>query len=134
MATTTKFPKGLSIGGKTGGDTTIAGVMGVVRASFDPTSSSQVSLGTLPKGAVPLMVASYGGATGGTNPTVDIGTAADDDGYANELDADGDAIVNTGVLMNVQITEDTEIFGKVGASAATGGATAVSIFYVMEDI
>jgi hypothetical protein len=134
MATTTKFPKGLSIGGQKGGDTTIAGVMGVIRGSFDPTSSSQVSLGTLPRGAVPIMVASYGGATGGTNPTVDIGTTGDDDGYANELDADGVAITNGGALMNTQITADTEVFGKVGASAATGGATSVAIFYVMEDI
>lgn len=133
MVTTTKFPKGLSIGGKKGGSTAISGVIGVARGSFDPTSSTQVELFTLPAGAVPLMVASFGGATGGASPTVDIGTTGDDDGMANELDADGAAISNAGVLLNTQITADTTIYGKVGASAATGGTTEVAVFYVMED-
>ncbi len=137
MVTTTKFPKGLSIGGKKGGDTSIAGVTGVLRASFDPTSSSQIELFTMPAGAVPLIAVSYGGSTGGTNPTVDIGTADDDDGIANELAADGavaTSISASGALMNVQLTADTAIFGKVGASAATGGTTSVAVTYIMEDL
>lgn len=134
MTVTTKFPKGLSIGGKKGGDTDISGVLGVARGSFDPTSASQVELFTLPKGAIPIMVASYGGATGGSNPTVDIGTTGDDDGYANELDADTAEIVNGGALLNTQITADTTIYGKVGASAATGGTTSVAVFYIMADV
>lgn len=134
MTTTTKFPKGLSIGGKKGGDTSIAGVAGVVRASFDPTSTTQIELFTLPRGAVPLLVTSFGGATGGTNPTVDIGTAADDDGIANELDADTPTVGGVGALLNTQLTADTVIFGKVGASAATGGTTSISLTYIMEDI
>lgn len=134
MATTTKFPKGLSIGGRKGGETDISGVMGVARGSFDPTSSSQVSLFTLPAGAIPIMVASYGGATGGSTPTVHVGTTGDPDGYADELDADGAEIVNGGALLNTQITADTEVFGQVGASAATGGTTSVAVFYIMADL
>ena len=34
----------------------------------------------LPAGAIPISIVTIGGATGGTNPTVDIGTSADDDG------------------------------------------------------
>jgi hypothetical protein len=134
MVTTTKFPKGLSIGGKKGGDTDVSGVLGVARGSFDPTSASQIELFTLPAGAIPLSIASYGGATGGTNPTVDVGTTGDDDGIANELDADGAATDNAGALMNVQLTADTVIYGKVGASAATGGTTAVALSYIMADL
>lgn len=134
MPTTTKFPKGLSIGGKKGGSTTVAGVVGVVTGSFDPTSSSQIELFTLPAGATPLFVQSFGGATGGTNPTVDIGTSGDDDGIANELDADGAATSNDGALLNAQLTADTVIYGKVGASAATGGATEVALWFMQSDL
>ena len=42
----------------------------------------------LPAGAIPISIMTIGGATGGTNPTVDIGTSADDDGLFNEVDAD----------------------------------------------
>lgn len=134
MATTTKFPKGLSIGGKKGGSTDVSGVVGMARGSFDPTSASQVELFTLPAGAIPMRVISYGGATGGSSPTVDIGTSGDDDGIANELDADGAAQDVAGDLMNAQLTADTAIYGKVGASAATGGTTAVAVEYIMADL
>lgn len=103
-------------------------------ASFDPTSATPVLLGTLPKGAFVHSVVSHGGATGGTNPTVDIGTSADDDGFANEMSADtADIAVAAGALALTKLTEDTGVFGKVGASAATGGTTTVSIFYFMDD-
>ena len=133
MVTTTKFPSGLSVG-RVGGAPDVSGVLAVALGSFDPTSASQVALFTLPAGATPIMVASYGGATGGTNPTVDVGTTGDDDGIANELDADGAAIANGGALLNAQLTADTVIYGKVGASAATGGTTAVAVLYIMSDL
>lgn len=132
--TTTKFPKGLSIGGRKGGDTDISGVVAMARASFDPTSASQVELFTLPKGAIPMYAVSYGGATGGTNPTVHLGTTGDADGIADELDADGTAVGYAGALLNTQITADTTYYGQVGASAATGGTTSVAIAYVMADV
>lgn len=101
-------------------------------AEFDPTSSSQISLGTLPKGARPIGIICLGGATGGSSPTVDIGSSGNDDGLANELDADaayteGGNGADTGVVLTV----DTEVFGKVGGSAATGGTTIVIIQYIM---
>ncbi len=101
-------------------------------SSFDPTSTGQISLGTLPKGGRPIGVICLGGATGGTNPTVDIGSSGDDDGFANELDADAAYTEGgNGALTGVVLTTDTEVFGKVGASAATGGTTTVIIQYIM---
>lgn len=100
----------------------------------DPTSSTQQSLFTLPAGAIPLNASSLGGATGGTNPTVDVGTTGDDDGIANELDADGVSLNHTpGALCGTELTAETVIYGKVGASAATGGATVVLVQYIMAD-
>lgn len=113
------------------GSTESVGILSFV-SSFDPTSTSQVLLGTLPNGARPLGVDSLGGATGGTNPTVDIGTTGDPDGFANELDADGIAFNDTGALTGVALTTDTAVYGQVGASAATGGTTTVVIKYVMQ--
>lgn len=105
-----------------------------LKASFDPTSATQIELFTLPKGAIPLGVVSLGGATGGTNPTVDIGSSGTTDGFANELDADTLTLVDgTGTLTGVELTADTIVYGKVGASAATGGTTTVIMEYIMSD-
>ena len=115
--------------------------------SFNPVGASAVAVrvGTsatsgeifkLPKGAVPTQFISLGGATGGTNPTVDIGTAADPDGFFNELDADlkgavkgadGALAIGTGVPANVQVTANQ------GASAATGGTVTGTFHYTMVD-
>jgi len=115
--------------------------------SFNPVGASAVAVrvGTsatsgeifkLPKGAVPTEFISLGGATGGTNPTVAIGTAADPDGFFNELDADlkgasqtgaGALVVGTGVPANVEVT------GNQGASAATGGTVTGTFHYTMVD-
>lgn len=106
----------------------------VMKASFNPTSATQILLGTLPAGSIPLGVQSLGGATGGTNPTVDIGTVASNAGIANEADADTLTLTYaTGALTGVALTVDTPIYGKVGASAATGGTTTVLISYIFND-
>lgn len=134
---TTRYPRGLSIGGGAT-DATSAGVIAALRFSFDPTSSTQVLLGTLPKGAVVIDVLSYGGATGGTNPTVDIGISGTADAFANELKANiasAAVAANTiGTSANTQLTADTPVYGKVGASAGTGGTTKGAILYVVEDL
>ena len=84
-------------------------------------------------------VLGFSGATGGTAPTVDIGTAGDDDGFVNELSASalGSSATSTsgsvGVLMPVRLTEITAVYGKVGASAATGGTFKGAVLYVIED-
>jgi hypothetical protein len=115
--------------------------------SFNPVGATAVPMrvGTsattgvifkLPKGAVPTQFISLGGATGGTNPTVDIGTAADPDGFFPELDADlkgasatgaGALVVGTGVPANVEVT------GNQGSSAATGGTVTGTFHYTMVD-
>ena len=100
------------------------------------TSATTGVIFKLPKGAVPNSFISLGGATGGTNPTVDIGTAADPDGFFNELDADlkgasqsgaGALVIGTGVPANVEVT------GNQGSSAATGGTVTGTFFYTMVD-
>lgn len=134
MSGPTVFPRGLAAGGK-GGVTTASAVL-VMRGSFSSTSASQVLIGTLPLGARVVDVWSLAGATGGVNPTVDIGTLAVADGLANELDADGrSSAFNAGTVgaqWNTQFTVPTPVYGKVGASAATGGTTSVMIHYVVE--
>lgn len=137
MHNITRHPRGVAIGGARSGATT-ASLMAIMTASFNPTSATQVLLGFLPKGARVIDVRSFGGATGGTNPTVDIGTLADDDGLANELDADNNssafAAGTLGVLANTRFTDTaTAVYGKVGASAAGGGTTTVHIHYVVEE-
>ena len=100
------------------------------------TSATAGEIFTLPKGAVPSSFISLGGATGGTNPTVDIGTAADPDGFFTELDADlkgasatgvGPLVIATGVPANVEVT------GSQGGSAATGGTVTGTFHYTMVD-
>ena len=105
----------------------------VAQASFDPTSATPIELFTLPKGAIPLQVTSLGGATGGTNPTVDIGTTGTSDGFATELDADSVFFGDSGVLTGIELTVDTIVVGQVGASAATGGTVKILMNYVMAD-
>lgn len=102
-----------------------------MQASFDPTSATQIELFTLPANAIPTVVTSLGGSTGGTNPTVDIGTLADDDGFANELASDAVTTATPGALTGIKLTADTIVYGKVGASAATGGTTTILFTYVM---
>lgn len=103
------------------------------RAAFDPTSTTQVELFTLPAGAVPLGVTGDGGATGGTSPTVIVGTAADDDGFAAAVDADGVSVGNSGALTGTELSADTVVYGKVGASAATGGTVTITMEYMRVD-
>ena len=104
--------------------------------SFDPTQVSASVGKTLPAGAIPIYSNTVvAGATGGVNPTVNIGTQADPDGFAIDLDADGNPLVQqtTGALLGSPLTADTVVFAGVGSSAATGGTVAAAIAYVMAD-
>ena len=107
-----------------------------IQISFDPTQASASTGKALPKGAIPIWVQSYGGGTGGTNPTVDIGTAGASAGLANDIDADiagASGLTVNGTLLGTELTVDTLIFAGVGASAATGGTTNVVVYYMMVD-
>ena len=114
--------------------------------AFNPVgAAANVKVGTshttgenfiLPDNAVPISFLSLGGATGGTNPTVDIGTSADPDGFFNEVDADtkgslvgaaGALVVGAGISGPVQVTANQ------GSSAATGGTTVGVFTYTIAD-
>lgn len=134
--TRTTFAGGVASGG---GSTaaTEASALYALRFSFDPTSASQVLLGTLPADSRVIETIGLGGATGGTNPTVDIGTTGDDDGIANELDADGVSATLSagtgGALVGTKFSAATAVYGKVGASAATGGTCTGMIVFMIGD-
>jgi hypothetical protein len=147
MATTTFQGIVRSNGGAGKGNATPSVVTLSEVISFDPTAAAatNVRIGTssssgetfvLPEGAVPVSFMTIGGATGGTNPTVDIGSSADDDGFFNEVDcdtkgslkgADGALVVAGG------ISAATTVTGKVGASAATGGTVTGVFTYTVVD-
>ena len=147
MATTTFQGIVRSNGGAGKGNATPSVVTLSEVISFDPTAASatNVRIGSssssgetfvLPEGAVPVSFMTIGGATGGTNPTVDIGSSADDDGFFNEVDcdtkgslkgADGELVVAGG------ISAATTVTGKVGASAATGGTVTGVFTYTVVD-
>ena len=119
-------------------------VMAVV-ISFDPTaaaatavrigtSSSAGAFFTLPVGAVPLYLLTIGGATGGTAPTVDIGSSGTPDGFFNEADADTKGTMNGAngsLVVGTGITAQTQVYATVGSSAATGGTfTGVFVYTI----
>lgn len=94
---------------------------------------------TLPKGFVPLMVVYNGAATGGTDPTFDLGTDGNLDLFMAEGDADvGIATVLAGGLtggagLGVALAADTVVHGGKGASVPTGGTVTGHIVGVMND-
>ncbi len=121
--------------GSAGKTATPAVFPAVITFSFDPTAASADTGKVLPAGCVVVACQlAQANATGGTNPTVDIGTQADPDGFGNELDADaytGPAF--TGALLGTSILVDTPIYAGVGASAATGGTCVGAVTYIMAD-
>ena len=134
-----------SYGGGSKGSVTPGVVTQSVTISFDPTATGATAakIGTssstgqnfvLPAGAVPVSLLSLGGTTGGTNPTVDIGSSADPDGFFNEVDADTKGTLKgaDGALVDGDgISADTTVTGNVGASAGTGGTFTGIFTYVM---
>lgn len=100
-----------------------------------PATQASAPLGvSLPKGAVVMAVNGIGGGTGGTSPTIHIGTEADPDAYAADLAADVASFHDPGAYgdeMGVRTTEVTPLYGGVGTSAATGGAVEVWVYFVL---
>lgn len=109
----------------------------VAVVDVDPTIASAGTGVVLPKGAIIVNTIGNGGATGGTDPTLNIGNATTANAYANEMDADGitDALGNgnSGAEVLTPLTEDTEIYAGVGSSAATGGTVNATILYYRQD-
>jgi len=106
----------------------------------DATQASAAAGVTLPKGARVLDVLTNGKGTGGTSPTIDIGTATNDDAFVAEGDADGGlksslaaGVAGSEVLNATALAADTPVYAGKGASAATGGTFDFTILFVMED-
>ena len=126
---------------------TLANTNGTTNVKIGSSATSGEDL-VLPKGAVPISITTKAVATGGTNPTVDIGclahsdgasgtTAADPDGLFNELDADANntTTVASGALVTTAgLTDNATVTGNVGGSAATGGTyTGILTYYCVDD-
>jgi hypothetical protein len=111
-------------------------------------SSSDSSNVILPAGAVIVQINANAAATGGTDPTFDMGYTlytsgtATNAGLLNEADADAGKQVFTWATATVpgaglgavmSATQMVYITGNVGASAATGGAVSGQILYYVTD-
>ena len=102
--------------------------------SLNPAAASASTGMVIPEGCIVLGFQHDGGATGGTNPTFDMGTSGDPDGYINEGDADASGFVAVnGALANTATTAPTTIYAGVGSSAATGGTISGYLLYVRVD-
>jgi len=141
-----------------GGDQTRTAYCGtglmVAEFYFDATQASGNVLNAsggvaviLPAGAVIVQINANAAATGGTNPTFDIGFTTYSTGSAsaqailNESDADAAkqifdwASATAGSSMNaiLSATEMVYITGRKGASAPTGGSISGQILYYVTD-
>ena len=159
MANTTFISNVRSNGGDNARDTYAGSVCLQAQFYFDPTaaagtdvqvSSTDTRQVILPQNAIITGITFNGAATGGTNPTIDMGYTdfdggtnfVDVDGLINEGDADaGIATIwggDTGSgasLGNLALpaTEIIKIVGGQGASAATGGTITGIIYYYVKD-
>ena len=116
-----------------------------VQFACDPTavSATDVRIGTsatagetftLPAGAIVMSVQCVEAGTGGTNPTIDIGTSADTNGIFDELPVDfaGEITVANGALCVAGgLAANATVQAIVGASAATGGTFVGIMTYAM---
>ena len=161
MANTTFVSNVRSNGGDNKRETYAGSVCLQAQFYFDPTadqgtdvqvSSTDTRKVVLPLNSVITGITFNGDATGGTNPTIDMGYTdfdggtgfVDVDGLLNEADADAGAVVTVwggdstsgAALGDVDLpaTERIKIVGGKGASAATGGTiTGIIHYYVKDD-
>lgn len=145
-----------------GGDTTKTVTPAVVEVVVpfyiaDPTAANTTAVDfssadgsdvILPAGAIVTEIVANAAATGGTNPTFDMGwigisdaSAFDVDGLIAEGDADaGKSVFNYATATSgddvgttMSTTQAVRITGGVGASAATGGTISGFIKYHVSD-
>jgi hypothetical protein len=160
MANKTTFTGFVRSNGGDNSRTTYAGSVPMqAQFYFDPTavagtdvqvSSTDTSKVILPKNSVITGITFNGAATGGTDPTIDMGYTdydggtdfVDVDGLLNEADADGGIATVWGgdatsgaSLGNIALpaTEIIKIVGGRGASLATGGNITGIIYYYVKD-
>ena len=149
-----------SNGGDSKRETYAGSVQLAAQFYFDPTaaqgtdvqvSSTDTRAVVLPQNAVVTGISFNGDATGGTDPTIDMGYTdydggtnfVDVDGLLNEADADAGAVVTVwggdstaGAALGdigTPMNERVKIVGGQGASAATGGTITGIIYYYVKD-
>ena len=109
-------------------------VMLAVKMSFDPTAASVGTNVWLPANSVVHSFVHDGGATGGTNPTFDIGVSGATERYFNEVAADTAAVVlSNGTGVATENPNPIRVWAGVGASAATGGTVTGHLIYYRTD-
>ena len=147
MATTTFQGIVRSYGGGGKGTVTPGVMVESVQFACDPTatgatnvrigtSSSTGNTLTIPAGAIIMSDQTIQAGTGGTSPTIDVGTSADNDGIFNELPVDvaGEITGANGALCVAGgLAANATVQAKVGASAATGGTYVGLMTYAMAD-
>ena len=161
MANKTTFTGSIRSNGGDNTRTTYAGSVALqAQFYFVPTaaqgtdvqvSSTDSRAVVLPKNSVITGISFNGDATGGTDPTIDMGYTdydggtnfVDVDGLLNEANADAGAVVTVwggdstagAALGDVDLpaTERIKIVGGQGASAATGGTITGIIYYYVKD-
>jgi hypothetical protein len=140
MITSTTSAAPRSQGGSRGA--TPATSVHVLRVKFSPTQVSAPLLTesghpvTLPRGAMVIGVVGGGGATGGSDPTVHIGHATDADAFVVDLPADLPSVRDSTLLGDespAPLATNVELYGGVGASAATGGEVTAWIEFMLND-
>ena len=160
MANTTFISNVRSNGGDNKRETYAGSVCLQAQFYFDPTaaqgtdvqvSSTDTRKVVLPENSVITGITFNGDATGGTDPTIDMGYT-DFDGGTNFVDVDGllnDANADAGAVVTVwggdstagaalgdidlPSTEIIKIVGGQGSSAATGGTITGIIYYYVKD-
>ena len=160
MATTTFTGIVRSNGGDNARETYAGSAQLAAQFYFNPTanagtdvqvSSTDTRKVVLPKNAVVTGIAFNGDATGGTDPTIDMGytdydggtTFVDIDGLINEGNADAGAVVTVwggdataGAALGdvgTPMSERVKIVGGKGTSAAAGGTITGIIYYYVKD-
>lgn len=116
---------------------TAGGAVAVKYASIAYTDTTAANLFTLPAGAVIVgwLVNVTTAFNGSSTDLLDIGTSADGDAYANDLDVASTGQQVTGFIVGglfTELTEETQItatYADAGGDASAGAAT-VCCFYI----
>lgn len=102
-----------------------------------PDASGRYYMGTLPDGAILLqsLLKVHTAFNAGTTNTVSVGTLADDDAYADELDWDATAQegqVSISAMDAAMISGATDVYAYLvlAGTAATAGSATVILFYI----
>jgi len=136
-----------SYGGQTKQSGTAPGVLvmsEVITFLSSTATSTPVSIGStvnsatpfvLPIGAVPLNFAVVVAAGTTTTATVNIGSAANATGFAQNLVAGvkGNTALTGSLVTGVGLTANTTVYANVGSTAGSGNVTGVLVYTVVDN-